>query len=59
VSARERRITEPWASSRYVIQLEDGYALSDGHHRVSGARARGAVSIDARVDGALPRWHDS
>jgi hypothetical protein len=38
-----------------VIQVEDGYALSDGHHRVSVARARGAVSIDARVEGTLPR----
>jgi hypothetical protein len=27
----------------------DGYAVRDGHHRVSVARARGAVMIDAAV----------
>lgn len=33
-----------------VIEVGDGYAVSDGHHRVSVAKARGAVSIDATVD---------
>ena len=33
-----------------VIQVGDSYAVRDGHHRVSVARARGAVSIDATVD---------
>jgi hypothetical protein len=33
-----------------VVQVGDGYAVRDGHHRVSVARARGAVSIDATVD---------
>ena len=36
-----------------VVAVDDGYALRDGHHRVSVARARGALSIDAVVD-ALP-----
>jgi hypothetical protein len=34
-----------------VIPFGDGYAVRDGHHRVSVARARGALSIDAIVDG--------
>ena len=33
-----------------VIQVGDSYAVRDGHHRVSVARARGAVSIDASID---------
>ena len=33
-----------------VVQVGDAYAVRDGHHRVSVARARGAVSIDATVD---------
>jgi hypothetical protein len=33
-----------------VVAVEDGYAVRDGHHRVSVAKARGAVSIDATVD---------
>ena len=33
-----------------VIQVGDGYAVRDGHHRVSVAKARGALSIDATVD---------
>ena len=33
-----------------VVAVDDGYAVRDGHHRVSVARARGAVSIDATVD---------
>ncbi len=32
-----------------VVQVGDGYAIRDGHHRVSVARARGAVVIDAIV----------
>lgn len=36
-----------------VVGLGDGaYAVSDGHHRVSVARARGALTIDATVDGS-------
>jgi hypothetical protein len=33
-----------------VVPVEDGYALRDGHHRVSVARARGAATIDAAVE---------
>jgi hypothetical protein len=33
-----------------VVPVDDGYAVRDGHHRVSVAKARGAVSIDATVD---------
>jgi hypothetical protein len=33
-----------------VVAMGDGYALRDGHHRVSVARARGALTIDAVVD---------
>jgi hypothetical protein len=32
-----------------VVAVGDGYAIRDGHHRVSVARARGATSIDAIV----------
>ena len=35
-----------------VVPVSDGYAIRDGHHRVSVARARGAVTIDATVDAA-------
>jgi len=35
-----------------VVPTRDGYAVRDGHHRVSVAKARGAVSIDATVDAA-------
>ena len=34
-----------------VVAVADGYAITDGHHRVSVARARGALTIDATVDG--------
>ena len=37
-----------------VVPVGDEYALRDGHHRVSVARARGALTIDATVDAALP-----
>jgi hypothetical protein len=33
-----------------VVRVGDAYAVRDGHHRVSVARARGAVTIDAVVD---------
>jgi len=32
-----------------VVRVSDGYAVRDGHHRVSVARARGAVAIDATL----------
>jgi hypothetical protein len=32
-----------------VVQVGDGYAIRDGHHRVSVARARRAVTITASV----------
>ncbi len=32
-----------------VVEVENGYAVLDGHHRVSVARSRGAVAIDATV----------
>jgi hypothetical protein len=32
-----------------VVAVDDGYAIRDGHHRVSVALARGATSIDAIV----------
>jgi hypothetical protein len=33
-----------------VVPVGDSYALRDGHHRVSVARARGALTIDARIE---------
>jgi hypothetical protein len=33
-----------------VVKVDGGYALRDGHHRVSVARARGALAIDAVVE---------
>ena len=36
-----------------VAPVGDGFAVRDGHHRVSVARARGALTIDAIVDGLL------
>ena len=35
-----------------VVAVGDAYVLRDGHHRVSVARARGALTIDAVVDAA-------
>jgi hypothetical protein len=32
-----------------VVPVRGGYAVRDGHHRVSVARARGAVAIDAAI----------
>jgi hypothetical protein len=37
-----------------VVAVGDSYAIRDGHHRVSVARARGALSIDATVERATP-----
>ena len=34
-----------------VVPIGDAYAIRVGHHRVSVARARGALTIDAIVDG--------
>jgi hypothetical protein len=36
-----------------VVPVDDGYAVRDGHHRVSVARARGALTIDAAVESAF------
>jgi ParB-like chromosome segregation protein Spo0J len=33
------------------VRVGDGYAVADGHHRVSVARARGALEIDATIAG--------
>jgi hypothetical protein len=33
-----------------LVPVADGYALRDGHHRVSVAKARGAVTIDAVIE---------
>jgi hypothetical protein len=33
-----------------VVRVRGGYAVRDGHHRVSVARARGALTIDASVE---------
>jgi hypothetical protein len=33
-----------------VVQIGDAYAIRDGHHRVSVAKARGALTITALVD---------
>jgi hypothetical protein len=35
-----------------VVAVGDVYAVRDGHHRVSVARARGALTIDATIDQA-------
>ena len=37
-----------------VVAVGDTFAIRDGHHRVSVARARGAVAIDAAVEAAPP-----
>ena len=36
-----------------VVPIGDAYALRDGHHRVSVAIARGAMTIDARIGAGL------
>jgi hypothetical protein len=33
-----------------VVPVDDGFAIRDGHHRVSVALARGALTIDATVE---------
>ena len=33
-----------------VVRVGDAYVVRDGHHRVSVARARGALTIDASID---------
>jgi hypothetical protein len=45
--AEERGIPLPPIS---VVPVGDRYAVRDGHHRVSVARARGAIAIDATID---------
>ena len=45
--AEERGAVLPPVS---LTRVRDGYAVRDGHHRVSVARARGALMIDAVVD---------
>jgi hypothetical protein len=44
--AEEKGVTLPPIS---VVPVAGGYAVRDGHHRVSVARARGAIAIDAAV----------
>ena len=44
--AEERGVTLPPIS---VVAVGDAYAVRDGHHRVSVARARGAFAIDAVI----------
>ena len=44
--AEERGVRLPPIS---VVPVAGGYAVRDGHHRVSVARARGAIAIDAMV----------
>ena len=49
--AEHRGVTLPPIS---VVRVGNAYAIRDGHHRVSVARARGAVTIDATVDATAP-----
>jgi hypothetical protein len=37
-----------------VVAVGDGCAVRDGHHRISVAKARGALTIDATVDTVRP-----
>jgi hypothetical protein len=46
-AAEQRGVVLPPIS---VVAVGDGYAIRDGHHRVSVARARGALAIDAAVE---------
>jgi hypothetical protein len=41
--------TGPGLGPISVVKVGENYAVADGHHRVSVARARGAVTIDAIV----------
>jgi hypothetical protein len=45
--AEQRGVQMPPIS---VVSVRGGYAVRDGHHRVSVARARGASTIDAVVE---------
>jgi ParB-like nuclease domain len=36
-----------------VVRVGDTYAVRDGHHRLSVAKARGAATIDATIDDAI------
>ena len=36
-----------------LARVGDRYVIRDGHHRVSVAKARGALTIDATLDGIL------
>jgi ParB-like nuclease domain len=36
-----------------VVRVGDTYAVRDGHHRLSVAKARGATTIDATIDDAI------
>jgi hypothetical protein len=59
--AARKRWERVWLAEHYgttlppiaVVQVGDTYAVRDGHHRVSVAKARGAMTIDATVD-AVP-----
>jgi hypothetical protein len=56
-SAAETRWQRVWIAEQRgavlppisVVPTDGGYAVRDGHHRVSVARARGATTIDAEV----------
>jgi hypothetical protein len=42
-----------------VVPVGDAFAVRDGHHRISVARARGAATIDAMIDppyGSTSPW---
>jgi hypothetical protein len=45
-TAEQSRVALPPIS---VVRVGDAYAITDGHHRVSVAATRGAVSIDAAI----------
>jgi len=56
--AARRRWEQVWVAEQRgavlppieVVPVPGGYALRDGHHRVSVALARGALTIDAHID---------
>jgi hypothetical protein len=56
-AAARRRWEQVWLAEQRgtvlppveVVPVPGGYALRDGHHRVSVAAARGALTIDARI----------
>ena len=45
-----RRDARRGAAADLRVRVGDAYAVRDGHHRVSVARARGALTIDAAID---------